>query len=456
MRNNNIRRLDLSPLACLPNLQNLLLSKNRIEHLPHNAFVNLPKLQSLHMSDLWALKSVREFAFNSTSLYKLVYSNNPSFTGDRTIQGTFFKFTPNLGILHLDRTNLHIFGDKLRLFLQNLKNIEYLYMQSTGLTELPCNVFSQLKKLRKLDLMGNNLPNLTSGAFSNVTSIQNLNLASCNIKIIKEDTFPLNFRLSVKEISLRNNHFTCTCDLLWFRTWMKEIIANKSIKFTNYPWGYDCTLPQGKRIRLENYNPTEQSCALTKLYTVIMTSVLSVCLTLTVAVLVGYRYRWYLLYWISLLRRKQQRQQQRPSENMKYDAFVSYSNSDGDWVYDELLNFLEGEVGLRLCDHSRDFEAGRFIIDNVFDAMETSRKTILVISNEYMKSAWCQLELQLTLSSHLKQNVEIVVVLLEHIQTCQVTSPLRALMMSTTYIEWADDEEAKALFRQRIKQSIAQ
>ncbi|XP_067657934.1 toll-like receptor 13 [Haliotis asinina] len=456
VQNNNIRRLDLSRLACLPNLLKLLLSKNRIEHLPKNAFFNLPKLQSLHMSDLWALKSVHDLAFNSTSLYKLYYSNNPSFTRARTIQGNFFKFTPNLGILNLDRTNLRIFGDKLRLFLQNLKNIETLSMRFTGLAEIPSGVLSQLKRLRELNLLGNNFPNLTSGAFANVTSIRKLNLASCNIKIIKVGTFPRNFRLNIKEINLANNHFTCTCELRWFRTWMKEVIANESIKFTGYPYGYVCTLPNGTRIRLDDYNPTEQSCASTYVYTVVLTIVLSACLIVTVAALVVYRYRWYVLYWFSLLRHKQQRQQLCPLEVMKYDAFVSYSNSDADWVYDELLNFLEGEVGLRLCEHSRDFEAGRFIIDNVFDAMETSKKTILVISNEYMKSAWCQFELQVALTNHLKQNVEIVVILLEHIRACQVTSTLRALMMSTTFIEWADDEEAKALFRQRIKQSIAQ
>ncbi|XP_071090917.1 toll-like receptor 13 [Haliotis cracherodii] len=456
IQKNGIRSLDTSPLSCLPNLLKLLLSNNRIEALPDNAFANLPKLQSLHISNLLSLKSVEDLVFNSTSLHNIYYMNNPPFTHARTIQGTFFKFTPNLRVLNLERTRLQLYGDKLRLFLQNLRNIEKLLMQFTDLSELPSGVFSQLKKLRELNLLGNNFPNLTSGVFSNATSIQKLTLNSCNIKMIKEDTFPLNFRLSVKEIGLASNHFTCTCDLLWFRNWMKEVIANKSIKFSNYPDGYVCAYPDGKRIRLAYYNPTEKSCAVVKLYAVILTIALSVCLVFTVTALVVYRYRWHLLYWISLLRPKRRRQQRHPPEDMKYDAFVSYSNPDGDWVYDELLDFLEGEVGLRLCEHSRDFAAGRFIIDNVFDAMETSRKTILVISNEYMKSDWCKFELQVALSSHLKNDIEIAVILLEQIQPCHVTSTLRALMISTTYIEWKDEEEARVLFRQRIKNTIAQ
>ena len=143
-----------------------------------------------------------------------------------------------------------------------------------------------------------------------------------------------------------------------------------------------------------------------------------------------------------------------PLRELKYDAFVSYSNDDNDWVYDELLHYLEGQLGLRLCEHSRDFEGGKLIVDNVFDALDTSGKTILVISNEYMKSDWCQFELQMALNAFYKDETELVVVLLEPIEPGHVTSSLRALMTLVTYIEWSNDEEAKSLFKERLKDSF--
>ncbi|XP_046380255.2 toll-like receptor 13 [Haliotis rufescens] len=456
LQDNAIRRLDVTSIICLKKLNKLILSQNRIEHLPDNGFSNLPNLQSLNIANLWALKSVGSLAFNSTSLYKLYYVNNPPFTGARAILENAFKFTPNLGMLQFSFTKLNIAGKSLKLFLLSLKNLEFLTMQYAGLNDLPSDVFSTLKKLRVLNLLGNKLSNLTSGVFANVTSIRKLTLASCNIKIIKEDTFPLEFRLSFKQIDLSGNPFLCSCDLLWFRTWMKEVIANESIVFSNYPSNYECTSSSGKRLRLADFNPTEKSCTTVKLYTVILTIVLSVCFMVTVTALVVYRYRWYLRYWISLLRRRRQRQHQRQSEDMKYDAFVSYSNEDGGWVHGQLLNFLEEEVGLRLCEHTRDFVPGKFIIDNVIEAMDTSRKTILVISNEYMQSDWCKFELQLALYSFLKCEIDIVVILLDHIKTCHVTSALRALMMSTTFIRWHDEAEAKELFKGRVRNILCE
>ncbi|XP_067656612.1 toll-like receptor 13 isoform X2 [Haliotis asinina] len=454
LQDNAIRRLDVSSIMCLKNLNKLILSQNRIEHLPDNAFSNLPNLQSLLIANLWALKSVGSLVFNSTSLYKLYYAKNPPFTGTRDNLEDMFRFTPNLGILHFSYTKLNIAGEKLKQFLLSLQNLESLLMDFTGLNDLPAGVFTKLTKLRSLNLIGNNLPNLTSGVFANVTSISRLSLANCNIKIIKEDTFPLEFRLSLKILDLSGNPFMCSCELLWFRTWMKEVIGNKSITFSNYPSNYECTSPSGKRLRLAEFNPSERSCSIEHLYTVILTIVLSVCLMFTVIVLVVYRYRWYIRYWISLLRR--QRQQNRQLVDLKYDAFISYSNEDGGWVHGQLLKYLEEEVGLRLCEHTRDFVPGKFIIDNVIEAMGSSRKTILVISNEYMQSDWCKFELQLALYSFLKCEIDIVVILLDQIRTCHVTSALRALMMSTTFIQWCDNAEAKELFKERIRKILCE
>ncbi|XP_067656897.1 toll-like receptor 13 [Haliotis asinina] len=452
--NNAIRDLDVSSITCLKNLLKLSLGQNRIEELPNNVFANLHKLQSLHISNLGSLKRIGDLAFNSTSLYKFYFANNPILSLKRFNPVTLFRHTPNLGILDMTSTKMDISVYHLKAFLLNLRNTEQLVLQHTYIKELPSGTFSQLKKLKELVLSGNYLSRWKSDVFANVTSIKKISFDGCNIKTIKEDTFPLEFRLSVREINLSNNPFTCTCELLWFRNWMKNTIANHSIKFTQYPHRYECRAPNVHPLPLIDFNPTAKSCSPKKEYTVVLSVVLSIALVFIITTAVAYRYRWYLFYWMSLLRRRRQRRQNGPPHEMKYDAFVSYSNPDGDWVYDELMGYLEGEVGLRLCEHSRDFESGKLIVDNVFEALDSSRKTVLVISNEYMKSDWCQFELQMALNSFLKQETELVVILLEHIRACHVTSTLRALMTSTTYIEWPDVPAARQVFKQRLRNCL--
>jgi hypothetical protein len=60
-----------------------------------------------------------------------------------------------------------------------------------------------------------------------------------------------------------------------------------------------------------------------------------------------------------------------------YDVFISYSNTDEDWVVSVLLPRLEKEK-LKVCIHFRDFPAGRPAIINMQDAAENSRHTVLV------------------------------------------------------------------------------
>nr|UFQ90036.1 toll-like receptor 2 [Haliotis discus hannai] len=449
--NNAIRNLDVSSITCLKNLLKLSIGHNRIEELPDNVFANLHKLHSLHISNLGSLKRIGDLAFNSTSLYKFYFANNRILSPKRFNPVTLFKHTPNLGILDMTSTKMDISVYLLKDFLLNLKTIEKLVLQDTYIKELPSGTFSQLTKLRELFLNGNFLSKWKSDVFANVTSIKKISFDGCNIKMIKEETFPLEFRLSVREINLSNNPFTCTCELLWFRNWMKKTMANHSIMFTQYPRRYECRAPNVHRLQLKDFDPTAKSCSPRKEYTVLLSIILSITLVFIITTVVAYRYRWYLFYWISLLRRRRQRGQAAPLLEMKYDAFISYSNPDGDWVYDELMGYLEGEAGLRLCEHSRDFESGKLIVDNVFEALDSSRKTVLVISNEYMKSDWCQFELQMALNSFLKQEIKLVVILLEHVEACHVTSTLRALMTSTTYIEWPNVPAAQQVFKQRLR-----
>jgi len=77
--------------------------------------------------------------------------------------------------------------------------------------------------------------------------------------------------------------------------------------------------------------------------------------------------------------------------SFKYDVFISYSSADEQWVEHTLLKTLE-DAGLRVCIDFRDFAVGRPTIINIQDAALQSRHTLLVITQDWIKSEWTLFE----------------------------------------------------------------
>ena len=139
----------------------------------------------------------------------------------------------------------------------------------------------------------------------------------------------------------------------------------------------------------------------------------------------------------------------------EYDAFVSYHNDDLNWVRDELFKHLDTEGGesdpedqstrFRLCIHDRDFTPGIPIEDNIVRAIENSRKTILVLSQKFLTSGWCEFELKIArMESFDKGRNLIIVVMLEPLKIENMSKSLRLLIRSNTYIEWFEDPNNRA------------
>ena len=84
----------------------------------------------------------------------------------------------------------------------------------------------------------------------------------------------------------------------------------------------------------------------------------------------------------------------------EFDAFVSYSNADFKWVCEELVPRLENrQRPFRLCVHERDFLGGADVVANIIASIDSSRRTLIVLSNTYVQSEWCRFEFK---QAHLK------------------------------------------------------
>ncbi len=74
-----------------------------------------------------------------------------------------------------------------------------------------------------------------------------------------------------------------------------------------------------------------------------------------------------------------------------YHVFISYSYVDRDWVQMELLQHLESK-GLQVCIDFRDFIPGAARVTEIEKALQTSRKTLLVLTPAYLNDVWAQFE----------------------------------------------------------------
>ncbi|MEM6449230.1 MAG: TIR domain-containing protein [Cyanobacteria bacterium P01_D01_bin.105] len=126
----------------------------------------------------------------------------------------------------------------------------------------------------------------------------------------------------------------------------------------------------------------------------------------------------------------------------EYDVFISYSRQDKAWVLGELAPRLQ-KAGLKTCIDIDDFRAGAPAIKEIRRAIKTSRKTLLVLSPNYLESKWTELERYLPQTKDpLNEELRIIPFLYE---SCNLPEDIAYL----SYIDFTDDVDLawRQLFR---------
>ena len=264
LRNNLIDRLDNTSFSCMKQLKSLYLDKNRVRKIRNNTFAEIISLKVLSMRSMsGSLKAIHGLAFNSSSLEKLYLDGNGFAFRDK--YGVFdfekiFKWCPNLRLLNLSNNNfVNISRVQFFQMLSPLTNLHTLVLQASMIVNIPTKVFGHLSSLRTLNLNGNKFNGWDSSVFWNVHNLEHLSMEGCNIYFFNETSFPNHVISSLKTVSFAYNPFSCTCDLLWLKEWIK----NSSIRFIDYPGRYRCSFPTEWNGRpIKDYDPSDIHCSL--------------------------------------------------------------------------------------------------------------------------------------------------------------------------------------------------
>ncbi|KAK7101130.1 hypothetical protein V1264_023968 [Littorina saxatilis] len=454
---NNIGNLDKP--VCLPNVLSLTLRYNKILTFKTDMFSarRFPSLNSLNVA--WVegrVLALPRFTFNSSALTKLDFSHtNVNFSDRSTVDEDVFGGCNNLGDLILTKNDFSTVSlDRFqKLFQPIASTLKTLHLGECGFVHFSQQYFSRFARLQRLYLYGNGVVHIPDGAFDRMEQLLLLNLDSNRIAVVTEQTFSDDTRKRVVHFDLSGNPFMCTCHLLWFKRWLLQNPGH----FTGGTKGYRCAnLPH---THVQHFETSEQACLLGEDAAWFTIAISCLLLSFFLVFVVFFRFRWHMRLWFyeSCRERSSGKRRKRTKEGSRfqYDAFVAYAKEDVAWIQRELLPVLEGEWGMRLCVHQRDFQLGKHIVDNIADCVNASERVILVFSPHFARSQWCQFELKFCQGNVMERDDVMVLVALRETESRDMTGAMMAVLQTTTYIEWDDDTEARTSFWGRLHLALS-
>ena len=317
------------------------------------------------------------------------------------------------------------------------------------LNEVDANM--SLERLKVLDLSWNNLIQICSDVFSHMVNLEELNLANNSIKQLPMEIEHMknlttlylgNNRVEelpktiqnlnhLKILDITGNLFRCDCVTFWMTHWLLKL---KTASTRSH--GVICFSGYGKGKRLVDLHQDDVGCNKPLLHALIGLGVV-----ILIFGIILYRKRGHIKIWLyARLGCHPLDKVKENTEEKDYDAFVAYCRKDVDWVLNTLLPYLEApQCGFHLCVHDRDFVPGVAITKNIMTAIQYSRRTILVLSPNFIKSGWCDLESQAAHQRALEDRSNfLIIVLLQEVDPKDLDETLQLYMKTRTYVSIND------------------
>ncbi|XP_055069397.2 uncharacterized protein [Misgurnus anguillicaudatus] len=457
LADNQILNIHPRGFAGMMNLVELQLSSNKINRktLNNSIFSNLGKLQKLNLnSNYLSYESHDELPnppFVSLSELRLLLINSQR-RGLQHMPSNFLKGLKHLQVFFSGNLNLEYLHYDTFSHTTNLNILDLSSNNFADRNALTAMLFHPIPGLSKLTLSQTHLQTLDFLMEANLSNLMTLQAGVNDLQLINRTVIQSLPQLKI--LNLQNNSFACECNNAWFIDWAIRNNDTQVVYLNRYRCRYPLSLSGST---LDTFDT--ESCNIN--YDNICFICSSSVTIFTLVVLFIYHFlKWqvvYAYYLFLAFLNDRKRRQTKNQPRFQFDAFISYNVREEPWVLEELVPNLEGQHGLKLCIHHRDFQPGKPIIDNIVDGIYNSRKTVCLITQNYLKSVWCSHEIQLASYRLFDEKKDVLIlVFLEDIPIHQL-SPyyrMRKLVKKQTYLQWPKPGTDTRPFWQKLKLAI--
>ncbi|XP_056412153.1 toll-like receptor 8 isoform X2 [Hyla sarda] len=465
----------------LKQLEVLDVSYNRhyfiVEGVTHHLdFIeNLHKLAILNLS--WnEISTLTVSEIKSSSLKELRFAGNRLdilwTKGDGRYINLFRNFT-NLSLLDISSNRIHIMSEEALLNLPI--SLTELYLTHNNLEYFPWKNLSYFKNLKVLDLSNNNLRMIIGNLSHYTKSLQTLIISHNSIQTLAEHFLfkavslthlDLSYNLIqsinnsifmtgsdnyLEVLKLKGNPLDCTCDIIDLVQW----IMKNNVTIPRLATDVTCATPNNWRKKpIINFDYSACNVDTLALLLFLMTALVIVPLTIMpIMKHLFYWDVWYIYHWC----RARLKCYRVCTSGSVYDAFITYDETDPavtDWVYNELCHQIEdqGNKSILLCLEERDWEPGKAVIDNIAQSINQSRKTLFVLTKQYVRKGKFRTAFYLAMQKLMDENMDVIVlVLLQPVLQNSQYLRLRKKICKSSILEWPKNPKAKPLFWQNMK-----
>nr|UOF73992.1 protein toll [Prodiamesa olivacea] len=331
--------------------------------------------------------------------------------------------------------NSNILLDMARFPVASAVNLNHteLRFEGTNLTELPIIQSPGYSEVTKIYASNNQLTELSPENIPprlEVIEIDNNRLEGINHTIL--NLFGNSSNL--KNIKLSGNPWRCDCSALKLMNFVQD-------RYKIIPdYGTMQCRDNGQLFKKLVTNDLCTSENIKIVYISIVVAIMSLLLGVLAALYYKYQkqikmwlYAHNLCMWFVT--------EEELDKDKKYDAFVSYSHKDEDFVADFLVPELEnGIIPYKLCLHERDWSPGLEISTQISNSVNDSKRTIIVMSPHYLQSNWAQWEFRVAQShAATEKRSRIIVILYGDIGDIdKLDTDIRDYLKLNTYVKWGD------------------
>ncbi|XP_059211653.1 toll-like receptor 5 [Centropristis striata] len=453
---NSLRNLGFP--APLPNLDFLLLSDNKLEHLYSiSEFGKNSYHVDISENRLKQLGDIYDILIQFSRLQNLFYGGN-FIKWCKPSQSIIIPYNSSLLVLDLHDSSLNTIwaqGECLDLF-DRLDNLLGLNISFNSLAALPQAIFRGLSSIIEIDLSYNALTYLEPDIFP--VSLKRLDLSNNFLASPDPETFRT---LSV--LSLAANRFHCYCTLESFLNWLNVTLPDQMKE-------YRCEFPAAlQNLPLLDYfsiiEPCEEDDEMAvqdlKFVLFIFSALLIITVTLSGITYAHLRGYIFIIYKKIISRVVEGPKPPPPVDRVQYDAFFCYSCNDYRWVETALLKKLDDQFSeeniFRCCFEARDFLPGEDHLSNIRDAIWGSRKTVCIVSKEFLKDGWCLEAFTLAQGRMLEELTNVLIMLVvgkvAHYQLMKCNA-VRAFVKRREYLTWPEDPQDLEWFYERLVSQI--